>query len=82
MITCWSHVANLFAGTELYLPAAPTTGLSRITWSLIPEIATQETIFDGGSTVFIVPEDNYGLTDVYNKYLVYPKYNILGGAPQ
>jgi hypothetical protein len=73
---------DLFAGTELYLPAAPTTGLSRITWSLIPEIATQETIFDGGSTVFIVPEDNYGLTDVYNKYLVYPKYNILGGAPQ
>jgi hypothetical protein len=73
---------DLFAGTELYLPAAPTTGLSRITWSLIPETATQATIFDGGSTVFIVPEDNYGLTDVYNKYLVYPKYNILGGAPQ
>jgi hypothetical protein len=71
-----------FANTELYLPAAPTTGLSRITWSLIPETASQETIFDGGSTVFIVPEDNYGLTDVYNKYLVYPKYNILGGAPQ
>jgi hypothetical protein len=71
-----------FANTELYLPAAPTTGLSRITWSLIPETASQQTIFDGGSTVFIVPEDNYGLTDVYNKYLVYPKYNILGGAPQ
>jgi len=71
-----------FANTELYLPAAPTTGLSRITWSLIPETASQQTIFDGGSTVFIVPEDNYGLTDVYNKHLVYPKYNILGGSPQ
>ena len=71
-----------FAGTELYLPAAPTVGLSRITWSLIPETASQETIFDSGSTMFIVPEDNYGLTDKYNKYLVYPKYNILGGAPQ
>lgn len=71
-----------FSGTELYLPAAPTIGLSRITWSLIPEDAGQETIFDGGGTRFIVPEDNYGLTDEYNKYLVYPKYNILGGAPQ
>ena len=71
-----------FAGTELYLPAAPTVGLSRITWSLIPEPAGAQTTFDGGSTVFIVPEDNYGLTNVYNKYLVYPKYNILGEAPQ
>jgi hypothetical protein len=73
---------DLFLGTELYLPAAPTQGLSRITWSLIPEPAGQQTIFDGGGTVFIVPEDNYGVTDQYNKYLVYPKYNILGGAPQ
>jgi hypothetical protein len=72
---------NLFKDTELYLPLTPTVGLSRVTWSLIPEPAGQQTIFDGGSTVFIVPEDNYGLTDVYNKYLLYPKINILGGAP-
>jgi hypothetical protein len=72
---------DLFRGTELYLPAAPTVGLSIVTWSLIPEPAGQETIFDGGGTVFIVPEDNYGLTDQYNKYLLYPKINILGGAP-
>ena len=72
---------DLFRNTELYLPAAPTVGLSRVTWSLIPEPAGQETIFDGGGTVFITPEDNYGLTDQYNKYLLYPKYNILEGPP-
>jgi len=72
---------DLFKDTELYLPLTPTPGLSVVTWSLIPEPAGQQTIFDGGSTVFIVPEDNYGLTDVYNKYLLYPKINILGGAP-
>ena len=72
---------NLFKGTELYLPLTPTEGLSKVTWSLIPEPAGDETTFDGGSTVFIVPEDSYGLTDVYNKYLLYPKINILGGAP-
>ena len=72
---------NLFKGTELYLPLTPTPNLSRVTWSLIPEPAGEETTFDGGGTVFIVPEDNYGLTDVYNKYLLYPKINILGGAP-
>jgi hypothetical protein len=73
---------DLFRGTQLYLPFAPTVGLSRVTWSLIPEPAGQETIFDGGGTVFIVPEDNYGLTDQYNKYLLYPKYNILEGPPE
>jgi hypothetical protein len=73
---------DLFRGTELYLPFAPTVGLSRVTWSLIPEPAGQETIFDGGGTVFITPEDNYGLTDQYNKYLLYPKYNILEGPPE
>jgi hypothetical protein len=41
----------------------------------------QETTFDGDGTVFITPEDSYGLTDVYNKYLLYPKINILGGSP-
>jgi len=70
-----------FKNTELYLPLTPTVGLSRVTWSLIPEPAGQETIFDGGGTVFIVPEDNYGLTDQYNKYLLYPKYDILEGPP-
>jgi hypothetical protein len=40
------------------------------------------TIFDDGSLLFTSPVDNYGLTDQYNKYLLYPKYNILEGPPE
>ena len=36
------------------------------------------TIFDGGSLQFIAPEDMYSSTDAYNKYVLYPKRNILG----
>jgi len=72
---------NTFAKAELYLPGTPTFGLTRVTWSTIPEPAGAETFFDGRSTVFIVPADAPGFTDQYNKYLLFPKINILGGAP-
>jgi hypothetical protein len=35
------------------------------------------TIFDGGSLQFIAPVDMYSNTTEYNKYLVFPKRNIL-----
>lgn len=39
------------------------------------------TYFDGNGTYFATPAIEYGLTDSHNKYLVWPKYNILGGQP-
>ena len=69
---------NQYSKVQLYIPNAPTVGLLRRTWSLIPESAGAETTFDGGSIRFISPVDMYGLTDEYNKYLVFPKTNILG----
>jgi len=45
-------------------------------------IADGATIFDGGSIKFNTPVDQYGLTDQYNKYLLFPKVNILYGPPE
>ena len=69
---------NTFARDLLYLPNAPTPGLTRRTWSYIPEVVTTETIFDGRSTVFSAPADRWTNTDVHDKYIVFPKTNILG----
>ena len=44
-------------------------------------LADGATIFDGGSLRFNSPVDEYGLTDQYNKYLLWPKVNILYGPP-
>jgi hypothetical protein len=68
---------DTWAGTELYLPPSPTPGLLIRTWSLIPEEPGQETIFDGGSTRFITPADRWTDTDEFDKYLVFPRTNIL-----
>ena len=48
-----------------------------------PEITTfdvipgPETVFDGSSIEFTVPVDMYSNTQIYDKYLVFPKRNIL-----
>jgi hypothetical protein len=68
---------RVFNRTGLYLPPAPTPGLLTRTWSLIPEIVSLETVFDGGATDFIAPADRWTETDVFDKYLVFPKRNIL-----
>jgi hypothetical protein len=47
------------------------------TWDLIT-VGEDPTIFDGGSTRFIAPADRWTDTDAYDKYLVFPKQNILG----
>ena len=36
------------------------------------------TYFDGGSTTFITPANTTTTTDVFDKYLLFPKTNILG----
>jgi hypothetical protein len=47
------------------------------TWDLIT-VGEDPTIFDGGGTTFIAPADRWTGTDAYDKYLVFPKQNILG----
>jgi hypothetical protein len=41
-----------------------------------------DTTFDGGSITFSSPADVYTNTDAYNKYLLFPKYDILNPLPE
>lgn len=43
-----------------------------------PTVSGDPTTFDADSMKFISPVDNYEFTDKYDKYLVFPKTNILG----
>ena len=36
------------------------------------------TYFDGGSTTFIAPANTYAVNDDFDKYILYPRTNILG----
>jgi hypothetical protein len=68
----------LTQGTIYYnIPAQTILGTgSGSTWDLV--VASGDaTIFDGNSLQFNVPVDIYGVTDQFNKYLVFPKRNIL-----
>jgi hypothetical protein len=47
------------------------------TWD-INVVGLDPTIFDGGATTFITPADTTTNTDVFDKYLLYPRINILG----
>lgn len=49
----------------------------QITWSNDYN-ADDQTTFDGGSLRFIEPVDMYSQTQVYDKYLVFPRRTILG----
>lgn len=69
---------DTYAGQELYVPYAAPPGLTFRAWTFIPERPTTPTIFDGGSTRFITPVNIFTNTDVYDKYLVFPKRTILG----
>jgi hypothetical protein len=69
-------------GAELYYPPVPESGDRRVTWQpLIPDVSAG-TIFDGGSLQFVEPVDMYAPGDEYDKYLVWPKQNILGPLPE
>ena len=61
----------------LYYPTTPGEGLSEISWLFLPTVVTDETVFDGNSLKFVAPVDMYDPTDTYDKYLVFPKSNIL-----
>lgn len=72
--------ARFAAGTYLYRPAAAAENLTRVNWQPLitnTTVVTAETIFDMGSLQFIEPVDMYNTSDQYDKYLVFPKTNIL-----
>jgi hypothetical protein len=65
---------------QLYRPTVPGAGLTLINWqSLITvvQIIGSETTFDNASMQFIAPVDMYDTSDALDKYLVFPKSNIL-----
>jgi hypothetical protein len=66
-----------YRSAQLYRPTTPGTGLSRISWLPFATVVTTETIFDEGSMEFIEPVDMYNPGETYDKYLVFPKQNIL-----
>jgi hypothetical protein len=66
-----------FAGQQLYYPTSPAQGYTVVNWIQVPESNLGETTFDQGSMAFEVPVDLYDPTDRYDKYLVFPKANIL-----
>ena len=66
-----------FAGAQLYYASAPPPGYTLINWLPVPQSNSTETIFDGGSMAFQQPVDMYDPTDRDDKYLVFPKANIL-----
>lgn len=66
-----------FAGQQLYYPTSPAEGYTLVNWIQVPESNVGETTFDEGSMAFEEPVDMYDPTDQYDKYLVFPKTNIL-----
>jgi hypothetical protein len=68
---------NFYRAAQLRHPVAPAPGLTRISWLPLETEVTSETIFDQGSMAFANPVDMYDPTDRFDKYLVFPKTNIL-----
>lgn len=70
---------NFYRSAQLRYPTAPGPGLTEISWLPLETVgsATGETLFDDGSVAFTEPVDMYDPTDAFDKYLVFPKANIL-----
>jgi hypothetical protein len=68
---------SFYRSAQLRYPTVPGTGLTQISWLPLETVVTEETFFDDGSVAFIEPVDMYDPTDANDKYLVFPKANIL-----
>ena len=65
---------------QLYRPTTPGPALTLINWQPLISAVTvigNETTFDQASMQFIAPVDMYDTSDALDKYLVFPKSNIL-----
>ena len=80
IISAWATgTAPLFSAGDIYFNVAGTniTGTGTgATWD-IQVVPGEQTVFDGNSLKFIAPVDMYSNTQVYDKYLVFPRRNIL-----
>lgn len=73
---------SIFAGTALPANAAVVINQIASTYQLdINSAARTPTIFDGGGTTFITPADQYTGDDEFDKYLLFPKINIIDPTP-
>jgi hypothetical protein len=68
---------SFYRSAQLYYPSSPASGLTKISWVPLVTVTSTETTFDEGSMAFEVPVDMYDPTDRSDKYLVFPKANIL-----
>jgi hypothetical protein len=71
---------QVYNTAQLYRPTTPGPALTLINWQ--PLLATitvigSQTTFDHDSMQFIAPVDMYDTSDALDKYLVFPKSNIL-----
>ena len=66
-----------FRSAQLYIPNAPGPDLTRISWLPLTTVVTTETTFDQGSVEFIEPVDMFNPGETNDKYLVFPRTNIL-----
>ena len=66
-----------YTGQQVFFPTSPAPGYTRVAWINVPESEANETTFDAASMAFIQPVDMYDPTDRDDKYLVFPKTNIL-----
>ena len=65
---------------QLFRPTTPGPALTLINWQPLIAVVTvigNETTFDQRSMQFIAPVDMYDTSDALDKYLVFPKNNIL-----
>jgi hypothetical protein len=67
------------AGTTLYRPQLAQGGLSRVNWQpfILVSSTIEPTTFDQNSVQWVEPIDMYDPTDRNDKYLVFPKTDIL-----
>jgi hypothetical protein len=68
---------NFYRSAQLRHATAPGPGLTEISWLPLETVVEEETFFDEGSVAFTEPVDMYDPTDQFDKYLVFPKANIL-----
>lgn len=75
-----SQGAKYAGGTYLYRPIAPGPELSRISWLPLitaTTVVSTETTFDQNSVQWVEPVDMYDTSDANDKYLVFPKAQIV-----
>ena len=66
-----------YRSAQLFRPAEPGVDLTRVSWLPVTTVVAVETVFDQGSVAFIEPVDLYNPGQTNDKYLVFPKTNIL-----